>query len=112
MVKPQQLELLSNVFSSGFGTASFLIGLALSIGLGLWIKGKQSYWIMAAIGSSPVALFFIVPLMIFNSTKPIPKNSEFYPVLLLLSIFASPFAIGVLCGGLLTLLALWSKVFD
>ena len=89
------------LFGTLFGIPSFLLGFAMSVLGGLWMRNiwRSFYWLFVIVGSLPFATIAVLPIMGTAATGPTLSDGHMW---LLISFITCPFSLGVLVGAMLT----------
>lgn len=104
------------VFGNIYGPLAFLVGLVVSVAFSLWTQslGTRLYFLFVLVCSVPVLAIVSLPLYAPSGSgrADITDNYFFALTWLVFFLFASPFAVGVLLGALLSPLSRWLKTSE
>jgi hypothetical protein len=92
---------LQLLFGTIFGIPSFVLGFAMSILGGLWVRGiwRPLYWLFVLVGSLPFVTIAILPVL-GTAIGPTMSGGG-VSMWMLISFVACPFSVGVLVGAIL-----------
>jgi len=103
------------VFGSIYGHLTFFVGLVVSVAFSLWTQslGRRLYFLFVVVCSVPVVAIAAGPLitnaMGDSGRSYHPDRSLLLVIWMFYFAFASPFAVGVVLGALLSPLSRWLK---
>jgi hypothetical protein len=102
------------VFGNIYMALACFVGLAISVAFSLWTQtlGRRLYLIFVLICSVPLVAIASLPLYAPSGSGRLTNEHFIVMKWLIFSLFASPFAAGVLLGALLSPLSRWLKTVE